>query len=104
MHLVSVAFAKALRTYSRSRLEDVCALRGHAGRAEEVAHHDEATELGAEAMAIITGLCLAAGLGAWARGSALDRAGLRVIAVAAAVGIAGSLLAGAIGRVYAERV
>ena len=41
LHLVSVALTRALRTYSRSRLEEVCAARGRPGRADEVAHHDE---------------------------------------------------------------
>ena len=63
LHLVSVTLARALRTYSRSRLEEVCAARGHPGRAEAIAQRDERTERSAEAMAVLTGLALAALLG-----------------------------------------
>jgi CBS domain containing-hemolysin-like protein len=104
LHLLSVALTRALRTYSRSRLEDVCALRGHPDRADQVAHHYEATELGAEGLAVITGLCLAAGLAALAEALTDVPTGALVIAVAAGVSIAGYLLAGAVGRVFAERV
>ncbi|MCA1685240.1 MAG: hypothetical protein LC745_04525 [Planctomycetia bacterium] len=44
LHLVSVTLTRALRTYSRSRLEDLCERRGHPGRASDVAHEDERTE------------------------------------------------------------
>ena len=63
LHLVSVTLAKALRTYSRTRLEDVCADRGRPDRANEVAHYDERTERSAETLAVVTGLTLAALLG-----------------------------------------
>ena len=54
---------RALRTYSRSRLEEICAARGHSDRADAIAHHDERTERAAEALAVLTGLGLAALLG-----------------------------------------
>ena len=41
LHLVSVTMTKALRTYSRSLLEDLCERRGHPGRADDVDHEDE---------------------------------------------------------------
>jgi CBS domain containing-hemolysin-like protein len=104
VHLVAVALTKALRTYSRSRLEDVCASRGHPRRADDVAHHDEATERAAEGLAVVTGVFLAAMLGTLAPGVAPGRPELTVLGAAAAVVGAGYLLAGAIGRVYAERV
>ena len=89
LHLVSVTLTRALRTYSRSRLEDLCARRGHPARADEVAHLDEPTERAAETLAVVTGLMLAALLGATA-----DRVAPRQTAVAV-VGIA--LVIGALG-------
>jgi CBS domain containing-hemolysin-like protein len=104
VHLVSVALAKALRAYSRSRLEEVCVLRGHPRRADEVAHRDEATELSAEAIAVVTGLVLAALLAALVPRIAPAGRDVPVAAGALIVAGLGYLLAGAIGRVYAERV
>src|SRR5262249_23571586 len=60
LRLLSVTLTRALRTYSRSRLEQLCARRGRPGRADEVAHHGERTERAAEVMAVLTGLGLAA--------------------------------------------
>ena len=44
LHLVSIALTKALRSYSRSLLEERCADRGRPERAEEVEHRDHQTE------------------------------------------------------------
>jgi CBS domain containing-hemolysin-like protein len=104
VHLVSVALAKALRSYSRSRLEEICAARGHAPRADDVAHLDEATEQSAEGLAVITGLLLAALLAAMAPRVAPLQTGFLVAASALTVTALGYLLAGAIGHVYAEGV
>jgi CBS domain containing-hemolysin-like protein len=104
LHLASVTLTKALRTYSRSRLEEVCADRGHPERAVEVAHHDETTERSAEALAVVTGLLLAALLGAIAARLAPALAVELVVAIALLVGGLGYVLAGIIGRVFAERV
>jgi CBS domain containing-hemolysin-like protein len=104
LHLVSVTLAKALRTYSRSRLEEVCASRRRDARADDVAQHDEATERSAEELAVVTGLLLAALLGALAHGIAPDQTVVLVIGIALAVCAVGYLLAGVIGRVYAEGV
>ncbi len=104
LHLVSVTLTKALRTYSRSRLEEVCARRGHPGRAEAIAYHDERTERAAETLAVITGLLLAALLGARA-GQVVPRMTVEaVVGIALAVGTVGYVLAGVIGRVLAETV
>ena len=104
VHLVSVALTKALRCYSRSRLEDLCLARGHARRADDVIHHDEATEDAAEALAVLTGLGLAALLAALASGAAPLQTGMLVIVSALIVSVPGYFLAGAIGQVYAESV
>ena len=104
VHLVSVALTKALRCYSRSRLEDLCIARGHARRADDVIRHDEATEDAAEALAVLTGLGLAALLAALASGAAPQQTGMLVIVSALIVSVPGYFLAGAIGQVYAESV
>src|SRR5262249_47050271 len=96
VHLVSVAVARARRAYSRSRLEEVCALRGHLRRADDVAHRDEATELSAEAMSVITGLVLAALLTALVPQVAPVGTGLLVVASVLIVTALGYMVAGAI--------
>src|SRR5262245_2578010 len=63
LHLVSIALVKALRSYSRSLLEQRCRQRGHPERAEAVAQLDLRTERSAEALAVLTGLLLAAMVG-----------------------------------------
>ena len=63
LHLASVALTKALRTYSRSRLEEYCAGRGRPERADEVVHLDERTERCGRGARRALGLLLAALLG-----------------------------------------
>jgi CBS domain containing-hemolysin-like protein len=104
VHLVSVTLSRAMRTYSRIRLEEVCAERGHPERVDEVAHHDARTERAAEVVAVTTGLALAALLGV-----AVDRRAPiavleAVLGIALTVGALGYVLAGVIGRVFAEPV
>ncbi len=103
-HLVSVMLAKAFRTYSRSRLEALCAARGRPERADEVAHYDERTERAAESLAVVTGLTLAAMLGVTADRIAPHLAAEAVVAIALAVGALGYVLAGVGGRIFAEGV
>ena len=103
-HLVAVTLSRALRTYSRSRLEEVCAASGRPGRAGEIAHEDEKTERACEALAILGGLGLAALLGALI---ARSDPGLGIDLLAAlllGLGAAAHLAAGMIGRVHAETV
>ena len=57
---VLVALGRALRTYSRSRLEEVCEAHGRPGRADAIAHEDESTERAAESLAVVVGLSFAA--------------------------------------------
>jgi CBS domain containing-hemolysin-like protein len=102
LHVAVVALARALRTYSRSRLEELCETRGVAPCADEITREDEPVERSAEAMAVLTGLFLVALLVVL-----VDRAapGLRVelvIGIAVTVAAGGYLLAGIIGRVYPE--
>jgi CBS domain containing-hemolysin-like protein len=106
LHTVSVTLTRALRTYSRSRLEDVCARRGQPGLADDVAHNDARTERSAETLAVMTGLMLAALLGVLTDRLAprLATESILVLAIALAVGAVGYVMAGVVGRVFAERV
>lgn len=104
LHLVSVALTRALRTYSRSRLEAVCAAAGHPQRAVEIAHFDERAERSAEALAVLSGLLLAALLGASVARLAPDLAVELVVPIALVVGAIGHVAAGIVGRVHAENV
>ena len=103
-HLTTVALTKALRSYSRSRLEEYCAEHGKPARAAEVAHLDEATERAAEAIAVVSGLFLAALVGAaldaWQSPPRLELLGLLVLLI----GALGFLAAGALGKVFAEPI
>lgn len=104
LHLVSVTLARALRTYSPSQLEERCTERGLAALADDVADHDERTERSAETLAVVTGLMLAALLGAAADWVVPAMEVEAVVAIALAVGGAGYVLAGVVGRVLAEAV
>ncbi|SIO20291.1 Hemolysin, contains CBS domains [Singulisphaera sp. GP187] len=104
LHLLSVTLARALRTYSPSRLEALCSDRGLAALADDVADFDERTERGAETLAVVTGLLLAALLGVTADQVAPNMAVEAVFAIALSVGAAGYVLAGVVGRVFAEAV
>lgn len=104
LHLFSVTLTKALRAYSPSRLEEVCGRRGRPGRADDVAHLDARTERSAEAMAVVTGLALAALLGVVIDRLAKSVAVEAVLPIALAVSALGYVLAGVVGRVFAERV
>jgi len=104
LHLVSVTLARALRTYSPSQLEEMCGERGLGALADDVADHDERTERSAETLAVMTGLLLAALLGATADQVAPAMEGEAVVAIALSIGAAGYVLAGVVGRVFAERV
>jgi len=111
LHLVSITLSRALRTYSRSRLEELCADRGRPERADKIMHEDERTERSAEAMAVVTGLALAALLGLAL--AALLGSGSRyvgpahaveaMVAIALGIGAVGYVVAGVVGRVFAER-
>jgi CBS domain containing-hemolysin-like protein len=104
IHLFAIAMTTALRSYSRRLLEEHCARRGHPERADEVTHLDARTERSAGALAVLTGLLLAGlgGLGVAQRGSA---AGIEwLILIVLGIGLLGYVLAGAIGKVFAETI
>jgi CBS domain containing-hemolysin-like protein len=104
VHLASIALTKALQSYSRSRLEEYCADRGRPERADDVAHLDERTEHAAEAIAVLSGLLLAALIGValdqWRRPPSAELLILLVLLV----GGSGYVLAGVMGEVLAEPI
>ena len=101
-HLTTIALTKALQSYSRSRLEEYCADHGKPERAAEVAHLDEATERAAEAIAVLSGLLLAALIGValdrWHSPPRLESLVLLVLLIECL----GYVLAGVLGKVFAE--
>jgi CBS domain containing-hemolysin-like protein len=104
LHLFAIAVTKALRSYSRSLLEERCARRGHPARADEVAHLDSRTERSADSLAVLTGLLLA-GLGGLGVARWRHAAGIQpVILIVLAIGLLGYVLAGVIGKVFAETI
>lgn len=102
LHILAVLLARALRTYSRSRLEEVCRQQGRPERADQILHLDERTERGAETLALLTGLVLASLLGAALAASPEGIADELFLGLALAVGALGHLAAGVVGRVHAE--
>lgn len=103
-HLGMIALTKALQSYSRSRLEVLAARKGRPERADEVAHADIRTERAAETIAVLTGLMLAGLAGAtlehWMPPVRLELLVLMVIAL----GGLGYVLAGVVGKVFAEPI
>jgi CBS domain containing-hemolysin-like protein len=104
LHLVSIVLTKALRSYSRSLLEERCAERGHAERAEEVAHLDQRTERSAEALAVLSGLFLAALVGVGIAEFGTAHRVEWVVVLVMALGLIGYVFAGVIGKVFAEPI
>jgi CBS domain containing-hemolysin-like protein len=104
IHLFAIAMTTALRSYSRSLLEERCARNGHPERADEVAHFDVKTERSASALAVLTGLLLAGlgglGVAQWGRDGGIEF----VILIVLAIGLLGYVLAGVIGKVFAETI
>ncbi len=104
IHFFAIAMAKALRSYSRSLLEVRCLERGHPDRADDVAHLDQRTERSAETLAVLTGLLLSAlvgmGVGRLASPPRLEWMLLLVLTV----GFLGYVLAGSLGKIFAEPI
>jgi CBS domain containing-hemolysin-like protein len=99
---ILVALGRALRTYSRSRLEEVCEANRRPGRADAIARYDEETERAAESLAVVGGLTLAA-LVALAAHAQLPRLNFE-LALLLAVGLSVfvHLSANVVGRIWAE--
>lgn len=104
LHVMAVGLSWALRTYSRSRLEEICEARGMPARAELINQNDERTERAAEALATLTGLLLAALLGVLVGLRVPSWAVEAVIGIALVIAAIGQIGAGITGRVFAEEV
>lgn len=103
-HWTATALSRALRAYSRSLLEEVCEARGRPRRADEIAHWDEKTERACEVLAVLSGLLVAALLGALIARAFPGRPGEAVVGVALVLSVIGYVAAGVLGRAYAEAV
>jgi CBS domain containing-hemolysin-like protein len=101
---VTVAMARALRVYSRSRLEEVCARNGHPARDDEIARLDERTERAAESVAIMSGLVIASLAGGIAAQVEPRSAAELVVATVLGIALLDYVAAAAIGRVFAEQI
>ena len=104
LHLVSIALTKALQSHSRSLFESLCEARGRPERADLVEYLAHKTERAAEAMAVLTGLLLAALIGVGLHSADFPtRVGV-LIAMVLVIGLIGYVIAGVIGKVFAEVV
>lgn len=101
-HLVTVALTKALHTYSRSRLEELTESLGRPERAEEIDHLDEDTDRAAEAVAVSTGLLLAAAIGVFAARFPSGAAIALLVVLVLVLGGLGYAVSGVLGRIFAE--
>ncbi len=102
LHLVSIALTKAIQSYSRTLLEGRCAAKGHPERASLVEHWDHKTERATEALAVLTGLLLAALMGLGVGLATFPPSGVVVVVPVLAIGLLGYVVAGVIGKVFAE--
>lgn len=102
IHLLAVALTHALRSYSVSRLEALCEQRGRAQHATRIQLMDQPTERATELLAVLTGLFLAAFLGAMFGRSASGHSNDILIAIVLALCTICHLVAGAVGRAHAE--
>ena len=104
LHLVSIALTKALQAHSRSLLEERCEARGRPERAFEVEHWAHKTERSAEALAVLSGLLLAALMGVGAAMTSFPTRAGGVIVPVLVIGLLGYVIAGVIGKVFAEAI
>ncbi len=102
LHMGAICLTRALRTYSRTQLEELCVERGAPDWVDDITRHDERTERSAEGLAVVTGLGLAALLGVAADRLVPALAVEAVVGIALAVAALGYVVAGTVGRVEAE--
>lgn len=95
---LAVAFGRALRTYSRSRLQIVCGSKGRPGLAAAIEHDDERTERAAEAVAVVVEIAVAA----WLVGNLMPGDRALAVSTAALVTIVVHFTASVLSRVWAE--
>ena len=99
---ITVAMGRALRIYSRSRLEEVCQAHGRPRRADAIAHDDEATERAAEGIAVLASLTVTALIARMEPAIAPNLHFELTLAVAVGVVVLVHLAASVVGRVWAE--
>ena len=112
LHLVSVTLSRALRTYSRSRLEEVCARSrpSRAGRRDRAPRRADRAERRGDGRGDRPGPGRPARpgpgrlLGSGSRHVGPAHAVEAMVAIALGVGAVGYVLAGVVGRVFAETV
>jgi CBS domain containing-hemolysin-like protein len=97
-----VALGRSLRTYSRSRLEEVCEAHGRPKRADAIAHDDEETERAAESLGVIGGLTLAALVALAAHALLPELTFQKALPIAVGVSVFVHLTGSVVGRVWAE--
>jgi len=102
LHVFAVMVQRALLTYSRSRLEPICARHGRPERVDRIEANWERTERAASLGAVLSAvLMVAAALEAFAHGFGWNNPDLTIVLLVAA-GLALRVIAGVIGRVHAE--
>lgn len=101
-HVVSIALTKALQWHSRSLLEERCESNGRPARAQEVEHLAHKTERAAEGLAVLSGLLLAALMGMGVRLTGFPSRVVGVIGPVLGIGLVGYVIAGVMGKVFAE--
>jgi CBS domain containing-hemolysin-like protein len=104
LHVLSIALTKALQSHSRSLLEERCDQHGRPDRARDVERWAHKTERSAEALAVLTGLLLAALMGVAVRLTAFPARVGAVILPVLGIGLLGYVIAGVTGKVFAEIV
>ena len=97
-----VAMGRALRTYSRSRLEEVCEAHQRPKRADAIAHDDEETERAAESLGVVGGLTLAALVALAAHELFPSLSFRKALPIAVGLSVFVHLTGSVIGRVWAE--
>ena len=98
----TIAVSRALRTYSRSRLEELCEAKGRPDIEVAIGRDDEWTERSAESLSLVGGLVLSGLVGAQfaaePHNSGTELIGLVILLAA----ILGHVASAAFGRVFAE--
>jgi len=104
VHWISIALTKAFQSYSRSRLEERTEALNRPQRAEEIAHLDHRTERASEAIAVLTGLLLASMIGVATDQLDAPAAVVVLVLLVCVLGVAGYVVASAVGQVFAESI
>ncbi len=104
IHLFSIALTKALRSYSRSLLEELCAVAATPNEPTTSTTSTSRPSAAPRPSPCSPGSCWRAS-GAWASRGGARPAGLDlVIVIVLAIGLVGYVLAGVIGKVFAETI